>query len=297
MPTVQTNGVETYYEERGEGQAVVFVHAALVDHTMWDEQVAALDDYRTVVYDVRGHGRTGGSPLSEYSMTLYAEDLRALVESLDLERPVLCGLSLGGMIAQTYAATSPDEISGVVLADTFTPPILSRGEWVLRRVVLNALIPPVRLVGLERVEKANVRLTERFFGDAGGDYEKIEALRAAGPTIATDEFVKVVRSMTRFHDVAVDLAAISVPTLVVYGERELPFVKHHAARLAAHLSDVEVVEIPGAGHASNLDDPETFTGVLRAFLGRTTPVGDGEDVDPETKRRRRAEESGREWGE
>lgn len=290
MPTVQTNGVETYYEERGEGQPVVFVHAAFVDHAMWDEQVAALgDDYRTVVYDVRGHGRTGGSPLSEYSTTLYAEDLRALVESLNLDRPVLCGLSLGGLIAQTYAATYPDEIAGLVLADTFTPPILSRGEWVLRRVVLNALIPPVRLVGLERVEKTNVWLTERFFSGAGGDYEKIEALRAAGPTITTVEFVKVVRSMTRFHGVDVDLAAITVPTLVVYGERELPFVKHHAARLAAHLSDVEVVELPEAGHASNLDDPERFTGVLQAFLGRTAPAGDGEDVDPETGRRRRAE--------
>ncbi|SEO77808.1 Pimeloyl-ACP methyl ester carboxylesterase [Halogranum amylolyticum] len=287
MPTVQTNGIETYYEERGEGRPVVFVHAALVDHAMWDEQVAALeDDYRTVVYDVRGHGRTGGSPLAEYSTTLYAADLRALVEALELDRPVLCGLSLGGLIAQTYAATYPDEIAGLVLADTFTPPILTRGEWFLRRVVLNALIPPVRLLGLERVEKANVWLTERFFGGAGGDYEKVEALRAAGPTVTTDEFVKIVRSMTRFHDVTVDLTAISVPTLVVYGEKELPFVTQHAARLAAHLARVDVVEIPGAGHASNLDDPETFTGALRAFLDWIAPVGDGEDVNPETGSRR-----------
>jgi pimeloyl-ACP methyl ester carboxylesterase len=269
MPTVQTNGVETYYEERDEGQAVVFVHAALVDHTMWDEQVAALgDDYRTVVYDLRGHGRTGGSALSEYSMEVYVDDLRALVAALELDRPVLCGLSMGGMVAQLYAARYPDEIAGLLLADTFTPPIRSRGEWVFRRVVLNALIPPVRLVGLERVERANVWLTERLFRGAGGDYEKVEQLRRDGPPVATAEFAKVVRAMARFHELSVDFSAIEVPTLVVYGENDLPFTERHAAAITTEIADVEVAEIADAGHASNLDDPEAFSDLLRSFLER-----------------------------
>lgn len=289
MTTVRTNGIETYYEERGEGQAVVFVHAALVDHTMWDEQVVALDDddYRTVVYDLRGHGRTGGSALTEYSMDVYAEDLRALVTALELDRPVLCGLSMGGMIAQTYAASYPDEIAGLLLADTFTPPIRSRGEWFLRRVVLNALIPPVRLVGLERVEKANVWLTERFFGGAGGDYEKIEQLREGSPRIATAEFAKVVRSMARFHERSVDLSAVEVPTLVVYGDNDLPFARRHAAAIATEIADVEVAEIADAGHASNLDAPEAFADLLRSLLVRVGAADDAvstaENVDSETR--------------
>lgn len=287
MPTVQTNGIETYYEEHGAGQAVVFVHAALLDHSMWDEQVAALeDDYRTVVYDVRGHGRTGGSALDEYSVDLYAADLHALIVALQLDRPVLCGLSLGGMIVQTYAASYPDRITGVILADTFTPPILTRGEWFLRRIVLNALTLPVRLVGFERIEKANVWVTERFFSGVGGDYERIERLREDGPSIDTDEFVKIVRSMTRFHELTVDLTRISVPTLVLYGENELPFVKRHAAEIAAHVSDVAVREIPDAGHASNLDNPDAFTDALRTFLTRVRTVDESvnldENVDAET---------------
>ncbi|RBI64255.1 alpha/beta hydrolase [halophilic archaeon] len=269
MPTVQTNDVETYYERRGDGPPLVFVHASVVDRTMWKQQVDALsDDYATIVYDVRGHGRTGGSTESEYTMDLLAEDLHALVTALDLDRPVLCGLSMGGGIAQTYAATHPGRIAGLILADTFTPRILTRGEWCLRRLVMNGLVPPVRLVGYERVEKANVWLTERLFGGSSGDYEKIERLRETGPKMATDEFAKVIRSMTRFHELSIDLSAITVPTLVLYGENELPFVKRHAAELAAHLSDVAVDEVPDAGHASNLDNPDYFTAAVRTFLAQ-----------------------------
>lgn len=62
------------------------------------------DEYTTVVYDVRGRGRTGGSAPDAYSVHLFAEDLAALVAALDLDRPVVCGLSMGGCVAQASAA-------------------------------------------------------------------------------------------------------------------------------------------------------------------------------------------------
>jgi pimeloyl-ACP methyl ester carboxylesterase len=252
----------------------VFIHGSIVDHSMWDQQVDALSEtFTTVVYDVRGHGRTGGSTEPEYTIERYVADLHALITELRLDRPVLCGLSMGGMIAMSYAATYPDRVAGLILADTFTPRILTRGEWFLRRVVLNALIPPVRLVGYERVEKANVWLTERFFSGAGGDYEKIERLRETGPKMSTTEFVKVIRSMTRYHDLSLDLTGLTVPTLVLYGANELPFVKRHAAALEAQVPDVEIDEVPDAGHASNLDNPEHFTAAVQRFLTRLSGVG------------------------
>ena len=153
--------------------------------------------------------------------------------------------------------------------------------------MLNALIPPVRLVGLERVEKANVWLTERFFRGAGGDYEKVEQLREDGPRVTTDEFAKVVRSMARFHERSVDLSAIEVPTLVVYGENDLPFARRHAAAIATQVADVEVAEIADAGHASNLDDPGAFSDLLRSLLFRVgtadDAVGTTENVDSEAQ--------------
>jgi 3-oxoadipate enol-lactonase len=267
MPTVATNDVETYYERRGDGPPIVFVHGAVLDHAQWASQVEALsDEYTTIAYDVRGHGRTGGSTEEKYSIDLFAEDLEAFVTTLELDRPVICGLSMGGCIAQAYAARRSDRLGGLVLADTFTPEFLTRGERLQRSVLLRATIPPVRLLGYERVERAMVWLHERLRRGSSGDYDEIERLRAEGPRMETDEFAKTIRAVARFHETRVDLPSITAPTLVLYGENEPAFVRGHAAKLAAELPDVSVREVPGAGHASNLDDPEFFTGALREFL-------------------------------
>ena len=106
MPTVRTNDIETYYERRGSGPPLVFVHAAILDHAQWDPQVDALSDqYTTVAYDVRGHGRTGGSARNRYSIDLFADDLDALITALDLDDPVVVGLSTG---AASRRSTRPD---------------------------------------------------------------------------------------------------------------------------------------------------------------------------------------------
>ncbi|WP_137286145.1 alpha/beta fold hydrolase [Halorussus salinisoli] len=282
MPTVQTNDIETYYERRGEGPPVVFVHAAVLDHAQWTAQMDALgDEYTTVAYDVRGHGRTGGSAVDPYSFDLLASDLDALVTALDLDRPVVCGLSMGGCIAQVYAATYSERLSGLVLADTFGPELFDRREWLQRSAALRATVPPVRLVGYERVEKLLVWLHERLSGEGvSGDYENVERLRADGPKMETDEFAKVIRAVAAFHETAVDFSAITVPTLVLYGEREPAFVRRHATKFGSAIPSASVREVPGAGHASNLDAPEFFTDALREFLARVAPPEAG-TVDDE----------------
>lgn len=82
----------------------------------------------------------------------------------------------------------------------------------------------------------------------------------------TAEFAKVVRAVARFHETDLDLSTVDVPTLVLYGEHEPPFVRQHAVVLAAAIADTTVREVPDAGHASNLDDPAFFDGALLAFL-------------------------------
>lgn len=267
MPTIRTNDVDTYYERSGTGPAVVFVHASVLDHSQWDEQVAAISDHHTAVaYDLRGHGLTGATDVSPYTIELFAADLHDLVTGLELDRPVICGHSMGGLVAQSYAAAHPDEVGGLVLADTWTAPIRGLDDWFVRRVMLNAAIPPSMLLGFERVERAQVWIYERLFAGAGGKYDRIVALREAGPDMATGEFVKVIRAMTRRGGESPDLSAISVPTLVLFGADELPFVKRHAAELAARISDVAVTQVPDAGHASNLDNPGFFTATFTEFL-------------------------------
>jgi pimeloyl-ACP methyl ester carboxylesterase len=98
--TVRTNDIETYYERRGDGPPIVFVHGMAMSTTEWEPQMAALaGEFTTVAYDVRGHGRTGGSDRGSYDVELYASDLDALLAAIDVGEPIVCGLSMGGCIA------------------------------------------------------------------------------------------------------------------------------------------------------------------------------------------------------
>ncbi|MXR39829.1 alpha/beta fold hydrolase [Halobaculum sp. WSA2] len=275
MPTVETNDVETYYERRGDGPPVVFVHGAIVDHTQWAPQLDALaDEYTVVAYDVRGHGRTGGSDREAYSIGLFAEDLAALIDALDLDRPVVCGLSMGGCVAMTYAARYPDGLSALVLADTFGPVPLTLGER-LQRASLRLTIPPARVVGYERVERAMVWLRERAEAGIGGDYDRIEAIRETGPAMSTAEFAKVIRALASFDRTRVDLSSIEAPTLVLYGEHDAGFVRRQSAALGALIRDATVLEVPDVGHASTLDQPAFVTAEIRRLLEHGDTVNSG----------------------
>lgn len=282
MATLAVDDGSIWYEDRGSGQPIVLLHGAWSNADAWDAQVDEFaGKYRVVRTDVRGHGRTGPTDRRRYSIELFADDLDALLTALDLDSPVLCGLSMGGCIAQAYAAGHPDRIVGLVLADTFGSAVL---DWKqrLQFLMLKATIPPVRLVGYQRVEKVMVWLQERIQGDGvSGDYEKIEQLRENAPEMTTDEFVKVIHALTRFHETALDLSVVTVPALVLYGEHDAGFIRRYAPKLGADIPDATVREVPGGGHASNLDSPEFFTSALREYLSRLPGPGvpDRSDVD------------------
>ena len=109
-------------------------------------------------------------------------------------------------------------------------------------------------------------LQERIQPGAGGDYEQITKLREAAPKMTTAEFEKVVGALTRFHTAEFDVRSISAPTLVLYGEQDAGFIRRQSALLADRIPDAELVEVPRAGHAANLDNPEFVTERIRAFL-------------------------------
>lgn len=270
MPTVQTGDVETYYERRGDGPPVVFVHGALSDHAATNRQLAAFsDEYTAFAYDLRGHGRTPNPHDAPYSVDLLADDLHAFVTALGLDRPVVCGVSMGGMVAQVYASRYPDGLGALVLADTFSPTFVSRRDRVERTVLLDALVGLVRFVGYDRARGAVTWLGRQLEGDA------TTSLRAdAFPPMRTAAAANSLRAVAAFHEVDVDLAAIGVPTLILYGEHESSLIRRHVPTLAAAISDASIRVVPDAGHASPWDNPEFFNDAVRAFLAEAPRQAD-----------------------
>jgi len=268
--SARTNGIETYYVCRGEGPPVVFVHGMAMDHRMWDGQTTALsDEFTTVAYDVRGHGRTGGSDAALYSVDLFAADLDALLNALAMERPVLVGLSLGGCIAQAYAAAHPENVAGLVLADTFPPgPLSVRARLLFSNLrVLARLDRIVRYKRLNRLQMwVGDKLSPGVAGEGAG--ERIQRLMESSPTIPHEEFAKIARATAAFSTTPLDLSGVIAPALLLYGERVPGPLQDLARTVPARLGStkVTVTEVPNGGHASNVDNPAFFTEEVREFV-------------------------------
>ena len=264
MPTVQINDIEAFYEQRGDGPPIGFIHGALSDHTAAEQQLEAFcDAYTAIAYDVRGHGKTANPRNASYSIDRLAEDLHEFVNARGLDRPVLCGVSMGGMITQVYASRYPEQLGGLVLADTFTPAFLGRRDRVERTVLMTALIGLVRLVGYDRSKALLAWFGRKLEGDT------TTSLRAeAFPDMDTVAAVNAFQAVLSFHNTDIDLASITVPTLILYGEHESSVIRRHVPTLAAGIPDATVQEVPNAGHASPWDNPEFFNGAIRDFIAQ-----------------------------
>ncbi len=273
MPTVETNGVETYYEREGEGPSVILLHGATGNHRNWEQHAEALaDDYEVIRYDVRGHGRTEGSDLDRYSIGLFADDLHALVETLDVDAPRVCGLSLGGLTALTYAARYPDDLSALAVAGTVTPEPQSVKERVAWGVMTRVLTAGLRYVGYDRIKAAEQWLSERLGEDRDQSQQQREDTDSDGertiePEPDSKEYAKVYSAATTYRQTPILMENISVPTLVIYGENE-PFIEDHLPVYRRRLADVTVHHIPNASHNSHEQNPDAFTAALTEFFSQ-----------------------------
>lgn len=268
MPTAQTDDIETYYEASGNGPPIVFIHGALSDHSAAAQQLETFSDtYTAITYDLRGHGKTTNPQHAPYSIDLLAEDLRAFITEMGLERPVLCGISMGGMIAQVYASRYPDQLSGLVLADTFSPAFLDRRDRIKRSSIVNAMAGLIRIVGYNRAKGLML-----WFGRKLERNQTTSLRPDAFPDMDTADAVNALKAVAGFHTTDIDLSSITVPTLILYGEHETSIISRHAPTLSAQIPDSTVQEVPDAGHASPWDNPEFFNSAIQAFLTSQTPI-------------------------
>lgn len=268
MPTVQTADIETYYEVRGDGPPIIFIHGALSNHSAAAQQLEAFSDtFTAIAYDLRGHGSTTNPQHAPYTIDLLAEDLHEFITEMELKRPIVCGVSMGGMIAQIYASRYPNQLSGLVLADTFSPEFRGRRDRIERSILVNALARFIRLVGYNHAKSLIL-----WFGRKLERNQTTSLRPDAFPDMDTIDAVNALKAVASFHTSDIELSMITVPTLILYGEHETSIINRHAPTLAAEIPDSTVQEVPDAGHASPWDNPEFFNSTIRTFLTRQTPT-------------------------
>lgn len=261
------------YEVFGAGCPIVFVHGAWVSRRMWRHQVEYFrEKYLVVTYDVRGHGSTEGRTDAPYSMGLFADDLNALLEALAITRPVICGISMGGMIAQTYAVRYPDRLRALILADTAVSTELTLSDWIIKNILAPRWVfqSLVRLLGTKRYADfaywyaGITRGREWTSRDRSIEvYVKDEMTR-----LDVQEFNKIFGALYDFS--LQDLAHIRVPTLIINGESESSAVFRHTEKMVELITGASAIVIRGAGHMPNLEKPDEFNRAIEEFIEATS---------------------------
>jgi pimeloyl-ACP methyl ester carboxylesterase len=247
----KVNGIEIEYQDGGRGSAVLLGHGYSAIGRMWDGQRAALGDrYRIVSWDMRGHGQTE-SPKdpAQYSAALTVADMRALLEHCGIERAVVGGLSLGGYVALAFYLAHPDMVRALVICDSGPGyrNAEARAAWNKRA--------HERAAELEAKGLDVLAGRSREMREAMGHHASALGLAHAARGMLVQEGSEVIDG----------LGTIRVPTLVIVGDQDQPFLAP-CAYMAKKIPGARLEVIPGAGHSSNLDQPAIFNRVLSDFL-------------------------------
>jgi len=263
------NDIDHFYETRGDGPPFVLVHGGFVDCQMWEPQIEHFSDrFKVICYDLRGHGQTGGTHESKYSISLFADDLKGVLDGLELEQVILCGLSLGGMVAQSFAVRYPERLNGLILADTAVSVSLTLSDKLTRYVLAPKwlMLATIRWMSVPRFVDFSFRLAQhtRSSDWFGHDPDTAEYVQQAMLRTSTEEYLKIYDAIYDFKQL--NLAAITVPTLILNGEFESKTVFRHTHEMRKLIPNSESHVIPDAGHTSNMENPVAFNKHVDAFL-------------------------------
>lgn len=246
--------VDLYFEEYGQGTPVIFLHGFPFDHTIWNPLVPLLQgELRLILADLRGFGR---SPATDdvYAMRLLAEDIRHLMDRLNLEKAVLVGHSMGGYIALAFSQVYPSRLCGLGLVATQAAADPAERRQARYKTAELVTRKGARVVAGDMVN----RLTPKK--------ELLKPIKNLILQAQPAAIVGALKGMAERSDLTGSLSAISVPAVVIAGlaDQLLPLEKMQT--LAQLLPKGWLVEVQGAGHMVMLEEPEQVAGALRQMI-------------------------------
>jgi pimeloyl-ACP methyl ester carboxylesterase len=254
MPYLNRDGVKLYYEEAGSGEPpMLLVHGWTCNHTHWAAQVAHFaKTHRVVTVDLRGHG-VSDAPNQEYTMEGFADDLAWLCAELGVEKPVVCGHSMGGIVTLVLAADHHDIVRAAVLVDSPFPPIQAGNQNRLAGVI-EAFSKPDYL-------SYATTFIEGMFSPLDDPKRKAEIIAGM---LATPHHVLFSAMKT---NAATDSAAagrrIEQPLLVI-SAGHMTF--SDPSRLSTEFPQMHYAQTFGSGHFNMIEVPEQVNAMIERFL-------------------------------
>ena len=257
VEVIEANGLEIAYRRAGDGPPLVLAHGASVDSRMWQPQLAALaGEFTVVAWDEPGAGGSSDVP-AEFTLADYADRLAALIEALGLGPAHVAGLSWGGTVVQELYRRHPSLVATLIMVDTY-----AGWKGSLPEEELRARVAGVREMLAAPAEEFDPALPGLFGGEPSRELVELMEEMAADVRPSSLRRLLSVMAVADLRDV---LPTIAVPTLLIWGELDARSPLAVARQFERAIPDAQLVVIPGAGHVSNLEDPERFNEAVRAF--------------------------------
>ena len=239
---------------------VIYLHGVGSGKEGWEAQTSATNDsgWRFIAVDAPGFGET---PLPENSgFAPHVESLLELIDSLEAERIVLCGHSLGGMTAQEFYAIHPDKISGLILSAT--SPAFGKPDGDFQKEFLRARFEPFEK-GMTMPEFAN-QFAKKLLGPSPKS-EAVQQVIEVMSSVSVDAYKLSMNTIVSF-DQRANLPNIKVPTLLIAGERDANSPAKMMSRMAQHIPSSQYIELKNTGHMAPIENAAVFNQHLSKFL-------------------------------
>jgi 3-oxoadipate enol-lactonase len=257
MSIAHINGIDVFYLTDGDPHkpAIIFSNSLGTDHTMWDGQIETLRrNFYVIRYDTRGHGLSN-APRGPYSIPQLAEDVLGLLDYLSIDKAFFCGISMGGLIGQWLAINAPQRFFAFVIANT-APKIGSEQAWNDRAAL-------VRKEGLNAIaESAPSRwFTPEFYGASPSS---VNPMLINLKNMSPEGYASCCEALAT-EDLRKEIANISLPTLIIAGEKDPVTTVADAAEMQGQIQHAELVQL-SASHISNVEAENAFNSHLERFF-------------------------------
>lgn len=261
---LQVNNITISYRDEGPDDApvIIFIHGFPFNKSMWCAQAEALkENYRVIAYDVRGHGNSDAGN-EDFSIDLFTNDLISFMDKLELNKVILCGLSMGGYIALNAVEKHPHSFDALILSDTQCAADTPEGKEKRMK-----MIESIKKIGVEQYADESIK--NLFAPESFTTKEKeVAAVKEMILNTSAQTLCKTLLALSERKETCKKLFAIEMPVLILVGKEDKITPPAAAQFLYENIPGSVLSIIEHAGHVSNLENSTEFNLQLENFLSR-----------------------------
>jgi len=263
---VTINNLIVSYNDEGPDDApvIIFIHGFPFNKSMWNPQSDALkDSFRVIAYDVRGHGNSENSN-TKFSIDLFADDLVGLMDALNLDSVMLCGLSMGGYIALNATERYPERFDALILSDTQC--IADSPETIEKR---KAAIQNINENGVEKYADESIK---NLFAPVSftARQKEIDAVKQMIINTTPQSLCNTLLALAERKATCASLSELNIPVLIMVGKEDKITPPEAALLMHKKNRQSKMFVLENAGHLANIENDYEFNTQLREFAGTVT---------------------------